>query len=783
MKRIVLGIGIGLIVIALFISGVFLGNNTSSQDTALHQDLALLENDTISLPTRRELRRNFFNKREILVIFGAENPTLSQKYKTLLQKTSELPQTGRRRNATIRFKNITELTETDIQENALFIIGTSQENPLLKRLTKNIPVSFSDTNITFNLKSYPETSTILSVGFYPNPENNTLPFSFMTGNDAQTLFDFFNDKVTLAGTSFFWQNMDYEIYSDTNRITMGNFNSKWQLDTTTYFDYSEGNETIAQSAHFDIISHQHTISQEATATLVADLENTFQRIIDFTGSTTKLPKVNYHIYPTAEDKGLMVGNTQQAHINLTNNTVHTIINEKYLNNYIEKENELLLQHIMGEASSKTLSIGLGVYFTDQWQREGYPYWSARIQESGNTLSIQELFDNELMEKESPLLTECMSASLIAFLVEDMGKEVLLKRYTNWVPTQKEKQALEKKWQQYLAKEAKKYPKKKREKPSVGYLKGFNFAHEGYSIYNGYLSRKATEAIEKQHNMGGNAIAIVPYSYIRGESTPTYLSIGSRAGSENDQGVVHSAYEAKQRGMQSVLKPQVFFGNSWPGALEYSNEKDWNAFFEYYYKWIRHYTFLAEIHQIDALCMGVEFAKATLSHGEQWKDMFKKARGLYQGNMTYAANWGEEFENVDFWDELDFIGLNSYYPLSKNDTPTDGELKANFDIVKTKIKDVYQKYKKPIVFTEIGFRSIEMPWKNPHADGDTSFNEEHQRRCYEVIFEGIQNEPWCAGILWWKFPSYLEYRGSENTAFTPNNKATEATVKKWFKSAL
>ncbi len=777
MKRTVMGIV--LIVVALFISGVFLINNTSSQDTAFHQDLAVLEEDTTSVPTRRELRRSFFNKREILVVFGTQDQALDQKYKTLLQKVSELPQTGRRRNATIRYKHISEVTQTDIQEHILFIIGTSQDNFLLKRLTKNIPVSFPNKEIVFNSKSYTSASDILSVAFFPNPENNTLPFSFLTGNDPVTLFDFFADRIALSGASFFWQNMDYEIYRSTNRITMGNFNAQWKLDPNTYFDYSEGNETIAQSAHFDIIAHQHNLSQEATTTLVTDLESTYQKMIDFTGNTKAIPKIKYHIYTTAEDKGLMVGNTKQSHIDIENNEVHTIINNKYRNNYIEKENELFLQHSIGEASSKTLSKGLSVYFTDQWQREGYPYWTARLQESGNTLSIKELFDNELIEKESPLLTECMSASLIAFLLEDIGKDTLLKKYKDWIPSQKEIRVLEKKWQQYLAKEAHKYPQKKRKKSDIGYLKGFNFAHEGYSIYNGYLSRKATEAIEKQHDMGGNAIAIVPYSYIRGQSAPTYLSIGSRAGSENDQGVVHSAYEAKQLGMQSVLKPQVFFGNSWPGALEYNTEEDWNAFFNYYYRWIRHYAFLAEIHQIDALCMGVEFAKATLSHGEQWKDMFKKARGLYQGNMTYAANWGDEFENVDFWNELDFIGLNSYYPLSKNDNPTDVELKANFEVVKTKIKNVYQKYKKPIVFTEIGFRSIDAPWKNPHADGNTPFNDEHQRRCYEVIFEGIQNESWCAGILWWKFPSYLEYRGSENTAFTPNNKATEATVKKWF----
>jgi len=207
--------------------------------------------------------------------------------------------------------------------------------------------------------------------------------------------------------------------------------------------------------------------------------------------------------------------------------------------------------------------------------------------------------------------------------------------------------------------------------------------------------------------------------------------------------------------------------------------DWDAFFDYYYRWIRHYAFLAEIHEMEALCVGVEFAKATLSHEAEWRKMFKGLRGLYQGKLTYAANWGSEFEQVGFWDELDFIGLNCYYPLSKSKEPTKEELKANFEIVKSKITKVYNKFKKPIVFTEIGFRSINGPWKSPHAEGDDSFNPEHQRLCYEVVFEGIENQPWCGGILWWKFPSYLEYRGEENGAFTPNNKLAEETVREWF----
>ena len=54
-----------------------------------------------------------------------------------------------------------------------------------------------------------------------------------------------------------------------------------------------------------------------------------------------------------------------------------------------------------------------------------------------------------------------------------------------------------------------------------------------------------------------------------------------------------------------------------------NEEDWNQFFDYYYRWIRHYALMAEIHQMDILCIGVEFAKATIQRGEDWKKIIRK----------------------------------------------------------------------------------------------------------------------------------------------------------------
>jgi len=76
--------------------------------------------------------------------------------------------------------------------------------------------------------------------------------------------------------------------------------------------------------------------------------------------------------------------------------------------------------------------------------------------------------------------------------------------------------------------------------------------------------------------------------------------------------------------------------------------------------------------------------------------------------------------------------------------------------------------------------VQTPWLMPHeASNDTPYFGEHQKMCYEVVFENIQNKPWIQGILWWKFPSYIEHGSIENDDFTPNRKPAEAVVKEWF----
>lgn len=550
-------------------------------------------------------------------------------------------------------------------------------------------------------------------------------------------------------------------------------------------------DSATQHYHFKSIEAAQTIPTYHN--LISRMENTFQEIEQFAGQKSTLPKITVYLYPSAEKKGMTIKNTSQNSIDFQKNETHIVFNEIYTNNFIQLENQILIRHLFGKTPAKALETGLGIYFTQNWQQKGYAYWASKLHLSGNMPPLKHLLQNQTFEQSSPLIMGAMSGAFTAFLLKKWGKKTFLKQYTKANFDEQEITNLEPEWLQFLEEFSSSYKEQiatdhlqKGEKTSsLPYFKGFNFAHEGYNIYDGYISQEATKALTALQQIGTNSIAIVPYSGMRNPNTlqTNDMRLWRRAGTENDESVIHSAFQAKKLGMSTLLKPQLWIHNSWPGDVDFKTDQEWQVFFERYNRWIIHYALLAEMYDFEAFCVGVEFVKATLKHPEEWRKIITQVKKLYGGSVTYAANWGEEFEKNTIWDAVDFIGINCYYPLSKKENPSDKELQIGFEGTLDKIESIAKNFNKKVAFTEIGFRSIEKPWISPHHYdwGDKpAFVEEDQKRCYEAVMKGIQNRSWCQGILWWKWPSYLNHSQETKTEFAPNGKMAEGVILKWFK---
>lgn len=556
------------------------------------------------------------------------------------------------------------------------------------------------------------------------------------------------------------------------------------VDPALAYDYQQSDTVIANN-DIVIIAHPQRTDNISPDSVLTHLLNGRKAIKNFITTDRSLPLLNFHWYHRAEDKGMLLKNTSQSHIDFTNNTIHTVINPTYAPGFSAAAYRWYCRQWLGQPATELLEGGLAVRFAPEWQVSGYQHWAGKILSAKGNMSLNEFWEYIQSSNISPVFQTALAGIFVDFLLEKKGKQVFFEEYKTWQPEPAQLLEMESEWSVFL----KKYltGKEKISAPPTAtladqlpYFCGFNFAHEGYRIHNGYGSRKAQQSLQRMAEINTNAIAIVPYSFMRDPRRPDPIPISNHAGAENDESIICTNYDAHQLGMRTLLKPQIWIRNSWPGDIEMNSEKDWDTFFNYYSNWILHYALLAEIHQFDLLCIGVELSEATLQHPDRWRKLIRKVRHIYSGPITYDANWGKEFETLTFWPELDYIGLSCYYPITQKKNPSIQLLEKSFDGIVKKIVKVAKQNQRPLLLTEIGFRNVTAPWTLPHAAADgRPVNPIHQERAYRAVFERLKDETTIAGLFWWKYPTFLDYNVHNPTGFTPLGAPAEATVREYF----
>lgn len=298
---------------------------------------------------------------------------------------------------------------------------------------------------------------------------------------------------------------------------------------------------------------------------------------------------------------------------------------------------------------------------------------------------------------------------------------------------------------------------------IFFQKGVNFTSEGWAHYGTDASVKTLRAV---HAKGVDSIALVPYG--GGRAHEPGIRYGN-PGMEPDEGIAILTGVAHQLGMKVMLKPQLWvYPGGYPGAIRMPDGAATRQWFEQYKGFAEYYARLAERLHIDLYCVGTEFVHMS-KHTEEWRGIISKVREIYHGPLVYAATQGEEFESLAFWDALDYIGLNNYYPL-----PDDF---STGDILR-KVEAVQKKYNKPVILTEAGYVSMEWPNRAPWDETPRALSLEHQARGYEAILKAFWDKPWFAGVYWWRVGSNGE-GGPDDGRHTPWGKPAMDVVSRYY----
>ncbi|MCZ6834395.1 MAG: hypothetical protein O7G85_01345 [Planctomycetota bacterium] len=262
------------------------------------------------------------------------------------------------------------------------------------------------------------------------------------------------------------------------------------------------------------------------------------------------------------------------------------------------------------------------------------------------------------------------------------------------------------------------------------------------------------------DLGVNWIAIHPYAGIDADGTVGGSRLDRMYG-DDVSWLTRPIEEAHRLGMKIMIKPHIaYWGSkfSWRGVIKFDTEEQWDRFFRTYEVWITRVAQLSK--DADAFAVGTEL-DATVHHESEWRTIIDAVRRKTEAPLTYSANW-DSYQRVNFWDALDVIGVQSYFPLVDHENlPTTQELDEGWQRVLTSLKSYAKRYDKKIILAELGYnnssRAARQPWDYKTGGPNA---EEIQRRCMNAALKALENDDTIVGAFLWKwFPR--SRRGGSN----------------------
>jgi hypothetical protein len=191
-----------------------------------------------------------------------------------------------------------------------------------------------------------------------------------------------------------------------------------------------------------------------------------------------------------------------------------------------------------------------------------------------------------------------------------------------------------------------------------------------------------------------------------------------------------------------------------------------------------YARLASETGAEMFCIGTELEATTFeAWTHRWVGLIEKVREVYGGTLTYAANW-TEYKEVPFWDKLDYIGIDAYFPLSGTEDPLQEDLISAWERIADEIgtwREARNLTDKGVVLTEIGYPSARGAAIQPWVAISSIEDQKAQAESLNAVFTVLSKRPWFQGYYIWQY--FPQDRWSP-LGFTVKGKTAEGIVNKW-----
>lgn len=204
----------------------------------------------------------------------------------------------------------------------------------------------------------------------------------------------------------------------------------------------------------------------------------------------------------------------------------------------------------------------------------------------------------------------------------------------------------------------------------------------------------------------------------------------------------------------------------------------------------HYASLAQRAGCEAYGLDSEVDRI-VGFNSRWKEVVAAARSVFSGSVTSCHTHHLDFigqlQKQDHWfRDLDYLGTSFYHRSADKPASTVKERMAFLRPVLEQYREIAELLGKPLMFGEMGCTSCTGAGMSPGSwTGGGNCDQREQADHLEAILRLFWNEPWWAGLYWWKWdeqndrPQFRDDPTGDK-GFTIYGKKAADVMKQWYR---
>ena len=240
-------------------------------------------------------------------------------------------------------------------------------------------------------------------------------------------------------------------------------------------------------------------------------------------------------------------------------------------------------------------------------------------------------------------------------------------------------------------------------------------------------------------------------------------------------IIHDAHELGLKiQLHLAINLEKRGPDDWHGMIRPKNRKQW---WTTYQELVLEMADFSKRNEVESLIIGTEYT-ALQSDVKNWRALIKAIReqARYPGMVGYGVNFNSL--ELAWLDELDFLGISAYWPLSEDRDPDLQTLNKSWERINKQLDTWMKRHPSlRVEFSEVGYVSqpyssvLPFSWK---AHKGKARNLTEQLQTFRALHQFLKQEPKIKGVH--IFASTTEDTDPDSRDYTPFGKPAEKVLK-------